>query len=109
VRIVKAVVWHDVGDIRLDEVPDPKILEPGDAIIRITRSAICGTDLHLVRGTMPGMVPGTVLGHEAVGVVEEVDLTAFVTRHEKPVSSIEAYETFDRRAEGWLKTVLDVG
>ncbi|MFJ7216145.1 zinc-dependent alcohol dehydrogenase [Amycolatopsis sp. NPDC098790] len=69
---MKAVVWHDVGDIRLDEVPDPKILEPSDAVIRITRSAICGTDLHLVRGTMPGMVPGTVLGHEAVGVVEEV-------------------------------------
>jgi threonine dehydrogenase-like Zn-dependent dehydrogenase len=69
---VKAVVWHDVGDIRAEEVPDPKILEPGDAVIRITRSATCGTDLHLVRGTMPGMVPGTVLGHEAVGVVEDV-------------------------------------
>jgi threonine dehydrogenase-like Zn-dependent dehydrogenase len=69
---MKAVVWHGVGDIRVDEVPDPKILEPSDAIIRITRSAICGTDLHLVRGTMPGMQPGTVLGHEAVGVVEDV-------------------------------------
>jgi threonine dehydrogenase-like Zn-dependent dehydrogenase len=69
---MKAVVWHGVGDIRMEEVPDPKILEPSDAIIRITRSAICGTDLHLVRGTMPGMQPGTVLGHEAVGVVEDV-------------------------------------
>ncbi|WP_020659552.1 zinc-dependent alcohol dehydrogenase [Amycolatopsis benzoatilytica] len=69
---MKAVVWHGTGDIRLDEVPDPKILEPSDAIVRITRSAICGTDLHLVRGTMPGMAEGTVLGHEAVGVVEEV-------------------------------------
>ncbi|MDI5981316.1 zinc-dependent alcohol dehydrogenase [Amycolatopsis magusensis] len=69
---MKAVVWHGVGDIRLDEVPDPKILEPSDAIVRLTRSAICGTDLHLVRGTMPGMVPGTVLGHEGVGVIEEV-------------------------------------
>ncbi|WP_116204416.1 zinc-dependent alcohol dehydrogenase [Amycolatopsis circi] len=69
---MKAVVWHGTGDIRLDQVPDPKILEPSDAIVRITRSAICGTDLHLVRGTMPGMVEGTVLGHEAVGVVEEV-------------------------------------
>jgi threonine dehydrogenase-like Zn-dependent dehydrogenase len=69
---VKAVVWHGTGDIRIDEVPDPKILEPGDAIIRVTRSAICGTDLHLVRGTMPGMQPGTILGHEAVGVVEDV-------------------------------------
>lgn len=69
---MKAVVWHGIGDIRIDEVPDPKILEPSDAIIRVTRSAICGTDLHLVRGTMPGMVPGTILGHEAVGVVEDV-------------------------------------
>ncbi|MGW3996856.1 zinc-dependent alcohol dehydrogenase [Amycolatopsis sp. NPDC004772] len=69
---MKAVVWHGIGDIRIDEVPDPKILEPSDAIIRVTRSAICGTDLHLVRGTMPGMQPGTILGHEAVGVVEEV-------------------------------------
>lgn len=68
---MKAVVWHGVGDIRLDDVTDPKIEEPTDAIVRITTSAICGTDLHLVRGTMPGMLPGTVLGHEAVGVVEE--------------------------------------
>ena len=69
---MKAVVWHGEGDIRLDDVEDPKVLEPTDAVIRITRSAICGTDLHMVRGTMPGMVEGTVLGHEAVGVVEEV-------------------------------------
>ncbi|MGW5515709.1 alcohol dehydrogenase catalytic domain-containing protein [Nocardia africana] len=66
---MKAVVWHGVGDIRLDVVDDPKIQEPTDAIVQITSSAICGTDLHLVRGTMPGMVPGTVLGHEAVGTV----------------------------------------
>jgi threonine dehydrogenase-like Zn-dependent dehydrogenase len=69
---MKAVVWHDVGDIRLDEVPEPKIEEPFDAIVRITTSAICGTDLHFVRGTVPGMAPGRILGHEAVGVVEEV-------------------------------------
>jgi threonine dehydrogenase-like Zn-dependent dehydrogenase len=68
---MKAVVWHGVGDIKLDEVSDPKIQEPTDAIIRITRSAICGTDLHMVRGTMPGMREGTILGHEAVGVVED--------------------------------------
>jgi hypothetical protein len=69
---VKAVVWHGIGDIRMETVPDPKILEPSDAIVRITRSAICGTDLHMVRGTMPGMVEGTVLGHEAVGVVGHI-------------------------------------
>lgn len=69
---MKAVVFHDVGDIRLEEVPDPEIREPTDAIVRITTTAICGTDLHLVRGTMPGMEQGTIIGHEAVGVVEEV-------------------------------------
>ncbi|TDD72170.1 zinc-dependent alcohol dehydrogenase [Actinomadura rubrisoli] len=68
---MKAVVWQDVGKIALEEVPDPGIRDPQDAIVRITSSAICGTDLHFVRGTMPGMRRGTILGHEAVGVVEE--------------------------------------
>jgi threonine dehydrogenase-like Zn-dependent dehydrogenase len=69
---MKAVVFHDIGDIRLEDVPEPQIQEPTDAIVRITASAICGTDLHFVRGTVPGMQPGTILGHEAVGVVEEL-------------------------------------
>ncbi|SEJ79183.1 zinc-dependent alcohol dehydrogenase [Paraburkholderia diazotrophica] len=69
---MRAVVFHGVGDIRLDTVPDPVIEQPTDAVVRVTSSAICGTDLHMVRGTMPGMQPGTILGHEAVGMVEEV-------------------------------------
>lgn len=69
---MKAVVFHDIGDIRLDTVPDPGLKERTDAIVRITSSAICGTDLHMVRGTFSGMKPGTVLGHEGVGIVEEV-------------------------------------
>ncbi len=69
---MKAVVFHDIGDIRLEEVPDPKIEQQGDAIVRLTASAICGTDLHFVRGTMEGLKPGTVLGHEGVGVVESI-------------------------------------
>ncbi|MEV6250966.1 zinc-dependent alcohol dehydrogenase [Streptomyces sp. NPDC051742] len=69
---MKAVVWHGIGDIRLDEVPEPKIQDRYDAIVRITTSAICGTDIHFVRGTMPGLREGRILGHEAVGVVEEV-------------------------------------
>ena len=73
---MKAVVFHGVGDIRLDDVEEPKIQEPTDAIIRLTSSAICGTDLHMVRGTMAGMQPGTILGHEGVGVVEEVGRNA---------------------------------
>ncbi|HKD88023.1 MAG TPA: alcohol dehydrogenase catalytic domain-containing protein, partial [Streptosporangiaceae bacterium] len=69
---MKAVVWHDVGDIRLDDVSEPKLEHPTDAIVRITTAAICGTDLHFVRGTVPGMRPGSIIGHEGVGVVEEV-------------------------------------
>ena len=69
---MRAVVWHGVGDIRLDKVPDPKIEQPTDAVVRLTSSAICGTDLHFVRGTVSGMKKGTILGHEGVGVVEQL-------------------------------------
>ena len=69
---MRAVVFHAVGDIRLENVPEPKLEAATDAIVRLTASAICGTDLHMVRGTMPGMEAGTILGHEGVGVVEEV-------------------------------------
>src|SRR3954470_9876963 len=69
---MKAVVFHAIGDIRLEEVSDPVIKDPTDAIVRITSSAICGTDLHMVRGTFAGMEPGTIVGHEAVGVVEQL-------------------------------------
>src|SRR5947199_9211539 len=69
---MKAVVFHGIGDIRLDDVKEPKIQDDTDALVRLTASAICGTDLHMVRGTMPGMRPGTILGHEGVGVIEAV-------------------------------------
>lgn len=70
---MQAVVWHGVGDIRLDDdVPEPQINRPTDAIVRITSCAICGTDLHFVRGTVSDMVEGTILGHEGVGIVEKV-------------------------------------
>ncbi|MEG3133831.1 zinc-dependent alcohol dehydrogenase [Rouxiella sp. T17] len=67
---MKALVWHAVGDIRREEVADPAIQAPTDAIIRLTASAICGTDLHFVRGTFSEMKPGTILGHEGVGIIE---------------------------------------
>ncbi|WP_205825078.1 alcohol dehydrogenase catalytic domain-containing protein [Methylobacterium terricola] len=69
---MKAVVFHGVGDIRLDEVPEPTIQDPTDAVVRLTASAICGTDLHFVRGSFEGMEKGTILGHEGVGIVEAV-------------------------------------
>ena len=69
---MKALVWHGKEDVRCDTVPDPKIESPGDAIIRITATAICGSDLHLYNGLMPTMESGDILGHEPMGIVEEV-------------------------------------
>ena len=69
---MKAVVFHALGDIRVETVPDPVIKELTDAIVRLTASAICGTDLHFVRGTVGPMKQGTILGHEGVGIVEHV-------------------------------------
>ncbi|GAB2788999.1 zinc-dependent alcohol dehydrogenase [Halomonas shantousis] len=69
---MKAVVFHGIGDIRVDDVPEPQIQEPTDAIVRLTTSALCGTDLHFIRGTFSDMKEGTILGHEGVGIVESV-------------------------------------
>src|SRR5690349_1348999 len=69
---MKAVVWHGPADVRVDEVEDPKIEEPTDAVIKITSTAICGSDLHLYEILAPFMTPGDILGHETMGIVEEV-------------------------------------
>lgn len=69
---MKAVVFHGIGDIRLEDVKEPRIKKTTDAIVALTASAICGTDLHMVRGTLSGMQKGTILGHEGVGVIEEL-------------------------------------
>jgi threonine dehydrogenase-like Zn-dependent dehydrogenase len=69
---MKAVTWHGRRDVRVDEVPDPAIKEPTDAVIRVTSSGICGSDLHLYEVMGPFMSEGDILGHEPMGVVEEV-------------------------------------
>ena len=68
---MKALVFHGPGQRSWDRVPDPAIVEPTDAIVRIDSSTICGTDLHILKGDVPEVRPGTVLGHEAVGTVVE--------------------------------------
>ncbi|HEX3869374.1 MAG TPA: alcohol dehydrogenase catalytic domain-containing protein, partial [Pirellulales bacterium] len=68
---MRALTWHGVNDVRVETVPDPKILNPRDAIIKVTSTAICGSDLHLYDGVIPTLVPGDILGHEFMGVVEE--------------------------------------
>jgi threonine dehydrogenase-like Zn-dependent dehydrogenase len=69
---MRAVTWHGKRDVRVDTVPDPSIQEPTDAIVRITSSGICGSDLHLYEVMGPFMGEGNVLGHEPMGIVEEV-------------------------------------
>jgi threonine dehydrogenase-like Zn-dependent dehydrogenase len=69
---MKALVWHATNDVRVERVPDPKILSPRDAIVKITSSAICGSDLHLLDGFIPTMQTGDILGHEFMGEVVEV-------------------------------------
>jgi len=69
---LKAVVWHGKQDVRVDNVPDPIIQESTDAIVRITSTAICGSDLHLYTKLSPIMREGDIIGHEPMGIVEEV-------------------------------------
>lgn len=69
---MRALCWHGNNDVRVDTVPDPKILNPRDAIVKITSTAICGSDLHIYDGFIPSMVAGDILGHEFMGEVVEV-------------------------------------
>ena len=69
---MKALTWQGRRDVRVEDVPDPRIQEPSDAIVRITSTAICGSDLHLYEVLGPYLSPGDVLGHEPMGIVEEV-------------------------------------
>ena len=69
---MKANCWHGSEDLRIEDVPDPQILNPRDAIIRVTSTAICGSDLHIYDGYIPTMMRGDILGHEFMGEVVEV-------------------------------------
>jgi D-arabinose 1-dehydrogenase-like Zn-dependent alcohol dehydrogenase len=69
----KAVAFDGVGDIRREDVSDPKVPEPAGAVARLTASAISSTGLQVIRGRFPGMVPGLILGHEGGGMVEDIE------------------------------------
>jgi len=68
---MKALVYHGPQDFHWEEKPTPQIQQPGDAVVRITRTTICGTDLHILKGDVPTVAPGRTLGHEGVGVIVE--------------------------------------
>ncbi|HKS15523.1 MAG TPA: alcohol dehydrogenase catalytic domain-containing protein, partial [Pseudomonas sp.] len=69
---MRALTYHGATDVRVDTVPDPKLQDPDDVLLKVTATAICGSDLHLYHGKMPAVKSGDILGHEFMGIVEEV-------------------------------------
>ena len=69
---MKAMVYHGPNDIRVEDKPKPQIIDPSDAVVRIVKTTICGTDLGIWKGKNPEVAEGRILGHEGVGIVEEV-------------------------------------
>lgn len=69
---MKALTYQGAKDVRVEDVPDPVLLAQDDVLLRVTATAICGSDLHIYRGKIPGMKYGDILGHEFMGIVEDV-------------------------------------
>ena len=82
---MRALTWHGTHDVRVDTVDDPEIINPRDAILKITSTAICGSDLHLYDGVIPGVVPGDVLGHEFMGEVVETGADSTLKKGQRVV------------------------
>ena len=110
-----AYTYIEKGKFALVEKPKPTLMEPTDAIVRVTMSSICTSDLHIKHGSVPRAVPGITVGHEMVGVVEEVlrlieagkiDTTPLIT-HRFPLSEIkEAYRVFENKLDGVIKVAI---
>ena len=92
---MKALVFNGIGKKSLEERPKPQIQTPKDAIIKITKTTICGTDLHILKGDVPSCTPGRILGHEGAGIVEEVGaaVSAFKKGDRVLISCISACGT----------------
>lgn len=92
---IKAMVYAGPGEIRLQDCPKPVIMAPGDAIVRVTQTTICGTDLHILKGDVPTATPGRILGHEGVGVIDSVGaaVTAFKPGDHVLISCVSACGT----------------
>jgi threonine dehydrogenase-like Zn-dependent dehydrogenase len=123
---MRAVVYHGPGRKSWDEVPDPEITGDDDVIVRVDATTICGTDLHILKGDVPAVRTGRILGHEAVGTITtglvdtsstptllqlvasgQIDAKRFITHHFGLDEFDEAYDVFSRAADtGALKVVL---
>ena len=82
---MRALTWHGTHDVRVDTVDDPEIINPRDAILKVTSTAICGSDLHLYDGVIPGVLPGDVLGHEFMGEVVETGADSTLKKGQRVV------------------------
>ena len=82
---MRALSWHGKHDVRVDTVPDPEIVNPKDAIIKVTSTAICGSDLHLYDGVIPAVLPGDILGHEFMGEVVDTGPSSSLTKGQRVV------------------------
>ncbi len=82
---MRALTWHGKHDVRMETVPDPEIVNPGDAIIEVTSTAICGSDLHLYDAVIPGMQRGDILGHEFMGRVVDTGLSSTLKKDQRVV------------------------
>ena len=98
---MKAIVYDGLQKVQYRNVPVPKIEKADDIIVKVTSTAICGSDLHLVHGLVKGMYDGFILGHETMGIVEEVGKD--VTKVKK---GNHAYEIFDKKEDNCIKVIL---
>ena len=104
---MRALTWHGTHDVRVDTVPDPEIINPRDAILKITSTAICGSDLHLYDGVIPGVLPGDVLGHEFMGEVVETGKDSTLKKGQRVVAAVQLAQYLDTghgAAAGHLQT-----
>ncbi|MGZ5920766.1 MAG: zinc-dependent alcohol dehydrogenase family protein [Rhizomicrobium sp.] len=108
---MKALVWTEIGKIALMNRPIPKLQSPGDAIVRVTKTTICGTDLHILKGDVASVVPGRVLGHEGIGVVDSVGagVTAFKPGQRVLISCISACGICENCRKGMFSHCLTGG
>ena len=108
---MKALVYHGPGKRAWEDTPRPAIQNPTDAIVRITTSTICGTDLHILKGDLPGVTPGRILGHEGIGVVTEVGtaVTAFHPGDRVIISCVTACGKCDYCRKGMYSHCRDGG
>ena len=114
-----AYTYIEKGKFALVEKPKPTLIEPTDAIVRVTMSSICSSDLHIKHGSVPRAVPGITVGHEMVGVVEavgaevlrlieqgKIDTTPLIT-HRFPLNEIEeTYRVFENKLDGVIKVAI---